>query len=273
MEIGRHDTLTDEDVQWQAARGYTVYYLLGGETAWDFDRHASRELVGGQLLLVPREMKHRIHQHVNTPCKLFWMAFNPSHKNAIRNTPFTQDDMDYLAHQLIAAGVHVASSSSLLQQLVQQVMKVLATLEEHTADPATLPWLRSVVCQAIIEAARCLFRREEETQNNEYIAAARQYVEEHLDESITVNDIAAFLGYSPSRTYEMFKASTGLTPNDYLLRIRIRAARDQLADPSASVTDVAFATGFSSSQYFARVFRKYTGMSPSAYRRRKKDDG
>jgi len=57
-----------------------------------------------------------------------------------------------------------------------------------------------------------------------------------------------------------------MTPNDYLLRLRIRKASELLSDSETSITDIAFRTGFSSSQNFSKVFKKYTGMMPSRYR-------
>jgi transcriptional regulator GlxA family with amidase domain len=68
--------------------------------------------------------------------------------------------------------------------------------------------------------------------------------------------------------FQLFKQNTGLTPNDYLQRLRIAKARELLTTTSQSVTEIAFAAGFASSQYFSRVFRKYTGQMPSEYRRR-----
>lgn len=59
-----------------------------------------------------------------------------------------------------------------------------------------------------------------------------------------------------------------MTPNDYLQRLRVHQARQLLADPARTITDVAFATGFASSQYFSKVFRKYVGVTPTAACRR-----
>ena len=60
---------------------------------------------------------------------------------------------------------------------------------------------------------------------------------------------------------------TGLTPNDYLLRLRVKKAQELLAQSRQSLTDVGLATGFSSGQYFSNVFRKYTGQTPREYQR------
>jgi AraC-like DNA-binding protein len=66
--------------------------------------------------------------------------------------------------------------------------------------------------------------------------------------------------------FAMFKKATGLSPNDYLQRHRIECAREQLRRDEVSITDVALSTGFESSQYFSRVFRKYCGITPTEFR-------
>ena len=66
----------------------------------------------------------------------------------------------------------------------------------------------------------------------------------------------------------MFKSETGLTPNDYVQRLRIGRACEILGGSDESITGIACRMGFSDSQYFARVFRKYMGETPSQYRDR-----
>ncbi len=65
-----------------------------------------------------------------------------------------------------------------------------------------------------------------------------------------------------------FKYETGLTPADFFQRIKVEEARRRLAVPKAAITAIAFDLGFSSSQYFASVFKKYTGTTPREYSRK-----
>ena len=67
--------------------------------------------------------------------------------------------------------------------------------------------------------------------------------------------------------FDLFKAQTGLTPNDYLQRLRVEAAQEQLRQTDFSVTQIALAMGFSSGQYFSTVFARYTGVSPTRFRK------
>ena len=81
--------------------------------------------------------------------------------------------------------------------------------------------------------------------------------------------MAAQSGLSRTQFSEYCKELTGLTPIQYLMRCRVEQAARLLAErPEMSITDIAFACGFNSSQYFATVFRSATGCTPSEYARR-----
>ena len=82
-----------------------------------------------------------------------------------------------------------------------------------------------------------------------------------------MHTIAREVGFPYRKLCDITKARSGLTPNDYLLKLRIDEAKRRLCHGAdQSVTDLAFDLGFSSSQYFSTVFKKFTGLTPSQYR-------
>ena len=95
------------------------------------------------------------------------------------------------------------------------------------------------------------------------------HIEAHLADpgAMAVDTLAQLAGLSTSRFKTRFKEEQGVPPAEYVLRARIGEARRRLARPDASVTEVALALGFSSSQYFASSFKRLTNTTPSAFRR------
>lgn len=93
------------------------------------------------------------------------------------------------------------------------------------------------------------------------------FIEQNLAEPLTIRDLASRTGLSLSRFKTRFKEETGVPPMEYILRARIAAARQRLTRGKTTVTDTAYALGFSSSQYFATVFKRFTGERPSTHRR------
>jgi AraC-like DNA-binding protein len=88
------------------------------------------------------------------------------------------------------------------------------------------------------------------------------HIQNHLGEPLGVPELARRSGLSAARFKVRFKAETGVPPGEYVQRARIEEARRRLAAKDATITRIAFDLGFSSSQYFATVFKRFTGKSP-----------
>jgi AraC family transcriptional regulator len=82
-----------------------------------------------------------------------------------------------------------------------------------------------------------------------------------------LESLAAESGYSRNQFLRLFNSSTGTTPHQYLLRLRINKAQTMLRHSSENLLDVALACGFSGHAHFSRVFRQLLGMAPSEFRR------
>lgn len=99
-------------------------------------------------------------------------------------------------------------------------------------------------------------------------AALLGWMGEHLAEPIDLARLAERANCSPRTLLRRFKASTGLTPNDYLQRLRIEAAQAALRNPTPSLEQVAEQVGYRDRASFAKLFKKLCGESPGAFRRR-----
>ncbi|MFT3700057.1 MAG: AraC family transcriptional regulator [Kofleriaceae bacterium] len=95
-----------------------------------------------------------------------------------------------------------------------------------------------------------------------------RYLGKHLGTTIELDELAALVGLSRFHFCTAFRLATGETPHAALTRLRVARARELLADPDRSVADVAFAVGYQTQSAFGAVFRRHTGVTPSAYRRR-----
>ena len=98
------------------------------------------------------------------------------------------------------------------------------------------------------------------------------YLEEHLDEPITLETIASLAGYSPSYTSRFFRQLTGNGFTEYLNMLRVSKAAELLHSTDQRILDIAYACGFGNVRTFNRVFVRYTGITPSVFRRKSQDD-
>lgn len=92
------------------------------------------------------------------------------------------------------------------------------------------------------------------------------YVDEHLQERITVEELARLVHFHPNYFMQYFKTMLGLSPIAYINRKRMDKAKELLSASEWTVTDVAEKVGLEL-YYFSRVFKKQTGLSPSEYRK------
>jgi len=100
-----------------------------------------------------------------------------------------------------------------------------------------------------------------------------QFVQQHFHEKFPASAIAKYCGLSRFQFSRSFHHVFGITFREYLLRYRIREACVRLSKGTAPVTEIAYAVGFHDGSYFARMFRRYTGMLPSQYAREHGQNG
>ena len=98
---------------------------------------------------------------------------------------------------------------------------------------------------------------------------AMAYIHEHFAEPIGREDAAQYVGVSEGYLSRCFTQETGLSLIHYLTRYRIQQAKQLLSSGVLPVTEIALKVGFSDGNYFSRAFRKETGVSPLAYRRKR----
>jgi AraC family transcriptional regulator len=93
------------------------------------------------------------------------------------------------------------------------------------------------------------------------------YIEDHLDEPISLATLAQLAGLSPYHFSRAFKQSFGVPPHRFHTGQRIERAKTLLAKPAHSVTEIGLTVGFSEASSFTAAFRRETGLTPSSYRR------
>ncbi|MBN2711842.1 MAG: helix-turn-helix domain-containing protein [Planctomycetes bacterium] len=101
------------------------------------------------------------------------------------------------------------------------------------------------------------------------IGEAISFLEKNYESQITLDDICHIAKMSKSSLLRSFKEALDRTPVEHLLFIRITKAAELLRRSNMQITEIAFSTGFTDSNYFSRQFRKITGKSPREYRKEK----
>jgi AraC family transcriptional regulator, arabinose operon regulatory protein len=103
------------------------------------------------------------------------------------------------------------------------------------------------------------------------IERVQQYVLEHLEETITVEELASVAHVSPRQLTRLCRSAWGVSPMRYVIGQRLARACSLLTETALPVGRVAEASGFSDPYHFSRLFREHMGEPPRAYRKRRRE--
>jgi AraC-like DNA-binding protein len=134
-----------------------------------------------------------------------------------------------------------------------------------------LPYLKELT-RLMVDEYCSLVRTMSGISYSHSVKKAADYIDLNIDRQLTVKEIAVHVHINPSHLSRKFKSETGMTIVDYINNRRVEESKLYLETGSASITEVALMVGYNDLNYFGRVFRKVTGMSPSEYVRSKKQD-
>lgn len=122
--------------------------------------------------------------------------------------------------------------------------------------------------KAIREKAALFFERLKAMEKeNPIVYRIKEYIASHYDnDSLSVRDISEYVDRSVSYICNLFKNETGQTLNQYITEYRLIRAKQLLRDPKIRINKVSNLVGYSDGNYFAKLFKKMEGISPSRYR-------
>ncbi|MBE6689366.1 MAG: helix-turn-helix transcriptional regulator [Ruminococcaceae bacterium] len=102
---------------------------------------------------------------------------------------------------------------------------------------------------------------------NDTVFKSKKYIEENIDKTVTLSDIAGFVNLSPNYFHTLFSDIEGITPREYITKYRLSLVCELLRTSSLSLSEISDRCGFCNQQYMSLLFKKSFGLSPRAYRR------
>ena len=245
-----------------------VYCDRGRATVWDDARRI--ELGPGEIAFHQGGIPHRVHVGMH-PATLFVMSFT-----------CTNECMKLFSRKRLRVNEEQRQIISLMIGELKDAFELndgQLQLDEFHPSPSApagaeqlvcghLEWLLiSMIRSGLDEPADDSVSSEqlEEALENRIMRELKGYVEDHLGEPITIEDLARHVHYSRTYITVRFKAATGMSIMDYVERRRMDRARELLLEGDRTVTQIAESLGYSSLQYFSRRFSRAVGCAPSRY--------
>lgn len=241
--------------------GLEICFLARGQQTYRVNNEIYRLRGGDQYLVFPGEP----HDSAGMPeekSELYWLfiRLQPAGQpilfldarasRALRQALLAMPSRHFAAE---------AGTRDLLEEIFASIEPGRSRLDRiHTAG----------LIQSYLFATLRASRRNQRPAPSPRIQRSLAHIAANVGELPSVPQLARLVRLSPSRFKARFREEVGLPPREHVLRHRLAVAQARLRAPGATVTAVAHELGFSSSQYFATVFRRFTGLTPTQYQER-----
>lgn len=249
----------DSMIRSHAHEFHELYFLISGQRRY-FIGHKIYDISPGNLVIIPHT---ELHRTTSTGMAGYdrYVLFVYEKK--------LQGFIDMLgreAYDLLMQG----GCLQLPQKAIRQIQRDMELLQEECASesPYGYAYANHLVQDVLLCALR--YGKEKSTimgESADKIQDVARYISQNYDSEISLQDAANMVYMEQTYFSKRFKQLTGFGFHEYLTQTRIRAAEKLLKNTTLSVGEIAERCGFSSSNYFGDVFRRYRGVSPVAYRR------
>ena len=237
-----------------------IFYVVHGKVTW-WVEGVSTDVSGNELFLIWPDEWHGARDNIVEPAEYYWIQVRlPRSRRGMGDASLAHCVPD----RHLLPGRKLAGNKALLP-LYQSL------LNEHASrQPCGDAVVRETLHLLLSVVRRCSKMQKTlsatDGTRQAQIARAIQWTKRNVAEA-TLQGMVAASNLDAVSFRQHFCALMGLPPLQYLMRLRLQCAKEWMAR-GTNLTDIAHGLGFSSSQYFATVFRKYEGFTPSEFRRR-----
>lgn len=249
-------------------QGFELTFIISGEVCWEVPVGSGEamRLSGGSMAITQPRTPHKGQWGIISPSTLFWIVLEPTSSSLTKDGALAKSELAALYELFAKVG---NSSAEMGEKVVSLLNLLLEEMRELKLQPDSVLLkvsVRALVSALLVKCAEGLAERKPRLKKRLLANKAMGFMRSNISKDISVLDIAESLGLSAARFGEAFKKETGTSPALCLSRLRCDKARELLETTTFSITKICFSIGFSSTQYFAHVFKKHTGMTPKQYR-------
>lgn len=234
-------------------KGMQVYEVAGKEY----------QIRGGDVFITFPNEPHGTAQHPEEKGTLYWLIVQIPEKECFLH--YGAEESKVFINELMGIKERHFKGTEVMKKMLDQLFTLHEEREQQPVHKLQTLNLISNFLLIVIEYSQKNVAREQ----SDRISEIKSFIHDNIYQNLPIELLAKELCMSDSHFKSWFKKEFGMPPVDYILRTRIEEGKKLLQLPEGeSVTSIAFKLNFSSSQYFATVFKKYTGISPAEFKQR-----
>jgi AraC-like DNA-binding protein len=240
---------------------WEFYLQLGGLSTWRTAHHHEFRCPAGAFFAPQPGLEHWLEHTDQAPHHFLFAGIDVCHvvlERLPKLAPLWQR----------RSSIHLPSGHS-AENAFRQLIREVSVQREYRTEG-----LRGAIDTLVIEVSRLLLVAAGQASETSFVLRhpaveqTQQILEQHCTQSWSLNDLGRLTGVSPNHLVRLFTTDIGISPHQYLMRLRLERAKDLLRHSGASVTQIAFDLGFSSGQHFASTFKRMVGVSASVFRQK-----
>ena len=207
---------------------------------------------GTMFLIFPGEW-HSYQPDADTGWDEYWIGFKGSNIDRRVNAGFLTPE-----HPVYRVG-HLDVAISLFREAIR-----VATRQESYFQQLLCGVVNHLLGLMFMTSINMDYQRESDVP--ELVRQAREWMQQSIEEDISMPDVASAMNVSYTTFRRLFKRYTGLAPSQYFINLRLHRAKQLLRSTDESIKEISFRLHFENPEYFATLFKKRTGMTPSEFR-------
>lgn len=246
--IGLEQTAPDKKVGPCVRSKFVIHYVFGGSGFFN-----GVKISRGMGFLICPDQLHAYSSDHDTPLKYGWISFFGNKTSlllekaglTIENQVFACpwiDQLDEVFHRLCTPNQHVDTD-----EYLRGCFHILISYHIKAQN----------------DKRNCILRRD---IRKEHISAAIDYIKNNYSRKLTVAEVASHLHISPHYLANLFHDELKISPQQYILNIRMKRASELLGIKDLLIIDIAHSIGYSDSLNFSKLFKRFYGVSPRQYR-------
>ena len=236
-----------------------VHYCVRNTLSFGFNGRTYRLAPGEVFVNLPGE-RHTVSVHPKGLI-VYWLILRLDTADA----PFLQQP-PHEASALRQALLHLPHRHFRGTERIKRLFQTLHMLpDEPTSELRTLR-LRTALLELLLEVLSAATSHTVPTSQTRLENLYRE-MQAYPEKNYTLDELAHRAGMAPTHFITRFRMLTGLPPRQFLLHCRMKEARARLQDTDMPVIEIAMSLGFCSSQHFANLFKRHTGVTPLACRK------
>ncbi len=164
-------------------------------------------------------------------------------------------------------------------QLMLICSNILLELEIYHNELAEMEnniWEQLFKMETLLDMKSCIsdyfhksifyIKEKRRSKSDNIVNRIKSIIFENYNQNITIQEIASKVYLTSTYICMIFKEETGETINEYLTKVRMEKAKEMLKDSRNKLYDICYSVGYTDPSYFSKLFKKYTGLTPSNYR-------